>query len=107
LWPDAVFRGADEFVSNARKIMSGMDVTHHIIANHVHDIKGDVSNSRSYVQAQHVVMNHRGDTHHILAGHYDYDFVRVGDDWKIKKLILNVTWGSGNGDLFRLAAERA
>jgi len=105
--PGHVFQGkADQFVSRTRETIEGLDATQHIITNHAHEIHGDTAKCTSYLHAQHVAKNDFGDSHHVLAGYYNYDMVRTDDGWKIKKYRLTITWGTGNSAVLSVALER-
>jgi len=106
IWPGLVIRGADEWVARAEGLVTGLDATQHIITNHTHDIQGDTAKSTSYLHAQHVYKNDMGSDQNVLAGYYKYDMVRTPDGWKIKKYSLTITWATGNGAVWDLAAER-
>ncbi len=106
VWPGLVIRGADEWVQRAQSLVDGLDATQHIITNHTHDIDGDRARCTSYLQAQHVFKNDLGDSQNILAGYYKYDMVRTPAGWKIKKYGLTITWATGNGAVWQLAAAR-
>lgn len=106
LAPDLVYNDADKWTAWVRRAIESIDATQHIITNHVHAIDGDRSQSRSYLQAQHVL---RGtpDIHYLIGGYYTYDMVRAGATWKIKRYSLNITWVSGEPEIFRLGMERS
>lgn len=106
IWPGLVVKGADEWVSRARALVDGLDATQHIITNHTHDIRGDAARCTSYLQAQHVFKNDLGSDHNVLAGYYQYEMVRTPAGWKIQKYSLTITWATGNGAVWDLAAKR-
>ena len=106
IWPDQIISGADEWVARAQSLVDGLDATQHIITNHTHDIDGDTARCTSYLQAQHVCKNDLGDSQNILAGYYRYEMIRTAAGWKIKRYSLTITWATGNGAVWQLAAAR-
>ncbi|RLA38914.1 MAG: nuclear transport factor 2 family protein [Gammaproteobacteria bacterium] len=95
--PGNVCHGADKWVAAAAKLIEPLAATQHIITNHVHDIDRDTAKSRSYLQAQHMQKDPQGkQRHYLIGGYYDYDMVRTGQGWKIKKYSLTQTWCSGD-----------
>lgn len=95
--PGNVCRGADKWVVAAQRLIAPLTATQHIISNHVHAIDGDTARSRSYLQAQHMLLEADGsERHYLLGGYYQYDMVRTSEGWKIKKYSLTKTWSSGD-----------
>ena len=105
IWPGMVIHGADEWTRIVERLVNGLDATQHIITNHTHDISGDTAKCTSYLHAQHVFKNDLGDNQNVLAGYYKYDMLRTPEGWKIKNYSLTVTWATGNGAVFGLAAD--
>ena len=108
LMPNSRGQGGDQWADAVRRSIEALTATQHIITNHTHEIDGDISKSRSYLQAQHVLADGEGkpEIHYMIGGYYLYDMVRAGDGWKIKRYSLTVTWRTGNPDIFRLGAQR-
>lgn len=95
--PGNVCHGADKWVAAAQRLIEPLAATQHIITNHVHVIDGDTAKSRSYLQAQHMLLNPDGsERHYLLGGYYQYAMVRTGEGWKISKYSLTKTWSSGD-----------
>lgn len=109
LTPGNIVRGADKWTGQIRRSIEALDATQHIITNHVHMIDGDSSQSRSYLQAQHVLRGAAGgpDVHYLIGGYYMYDMLRAGGVWKIRRYSLTVTWTTGDPEIFRLGIARA
>jgi SnoaL-like protein len=95
--PTGVHHGADSWVDLIRNVLKDVDQTQHIITNHSHEINGNASRSRSYLQAQHVCFSKDGGEQHFkVGGFYDYDFVRTARGWRIKRYALHTNWAAGN-----------
>jgi 3-phenylpropionate/cinnamic acid dioxygenase small subunit len=97
---------ADRWVEVARRSVSGLAATQHMITNHVITIDGDNALCVAYVQARHYLPNDNGDSMQSMFGYYTNNFVRTPNGWKIRTCKLTVTWNTGNWDIFRLASER-
>ena len=97
---------ADRFVEAARRFLTGLKATQHMITNHVITIEGDEATCVAYVQARHYLPNETGDADQTMFGYYTNRFVRTPDGWKISACKLTVTWNSGNWGIFGLARKR-
>lgn len=78
-----LFSGADAITEIMTNVHDAMGPTYHRMTNFVIDVDGDHASVRSYV---HAVLMLRPDdaTNWIDAiGHYDDEFVRTADGWKI------------------------
>ena len=97
---------ADRWTESARRTVSGLQATQHMITNHVITIDGDEALCIAYVQAQHYLPNDRGESTQTMGGYYTNRFVRTAVGWRIRSCKLTLTWNKGNWDIFRLARER-
>jgi hypothetical protein len=93
---------ADEWVSLVAATLSPFDATHHRMTNKLVSLDGDRGRVRAQMTARHVL----GDEQHMIGGHYTHDVVRSGDEWRIARLTLAVTWEVGDRALFERAAAR-
>lgn len=89
-------RGIDTIVTFAQGVLSGFDVTQHLIANPRCTIDGDHAESVCDVQAQHIARGAPGGEHYVIGGRYDDSFVRTPQGWRIAHRRLRVTWTDGN-----------
>lgn len=97
---------ADRWAESARRVLSGLAATQHMITNHVITIEGDEALCVAYVQAQHYLPNDRGGSTQTMGGFYTNRFVRTPQGWKIRACKLTLTWNTGNWHIFELARER-
>src|SRR5712692_8329180 len=97
---------ADRWADAARRTLSGLAATQHMITNHVITVDGDKALCVAYVQAQHYLPNDRGDSIQTMGGYYTNRFVRTPQGWRIRSCKLTLTWTTGNWHIFELARER-
>jgi 3-phenylpropionate/cinnamic acid dioxygenase small subunit len=97
---------ADQWVEYARRTISGLKATQHMITNHVITLEGDEATCVAYVQARHHLPNDTGASDQVMFGYYTNRFVRTPDGWKIRACKLTVTWNTGNWHVFDLARRR-
>ncbi len=80
---------ADKWTEAARRTLSGLAATQHMITNHVITVDGDNATCVAYVQARHYLPNDTGDS-----------------GWKIRACKLSLSWQTGNWHIFTMANER-
>ena len=87
--------------------MSGFDATHHLSANHTHQIEGDRASCVSYLVAEHFIFEPDGSDRCLtLGGYYTNQLTRTADGWKIFASTLTVTWHRGQLELFEESRQR-
>lgn len=103
------FRGpADAWVAAVRETIAGMDATQHLMANHRHEFAGpDACVMTSYMRAEHVLINDRGDDSYTVGGHYVWRLTRADGAWRVASYALTVAWARGNRGLLAMARRRA
>jgi 3-phenylpropionate/cinnamic acid dioxygenase small subunit len=99
---------ADRWTEAARRSLSGLQATQHMITNHVITVANDSDNATciAYVQARHYLSNDTGDHTQNMFGYYTNRFVRTPAGWKIRACKLTLTWQTGNWGIFALATAR-
>jgi 3-phenylpropionate/cinnamic acid dioxygenase small subunit len=103
-----VFRGpAEDWVALVRSTIEGCDSTQHQSSNHRFELDRDRAQGSSYIRAEHVVINDRGDNHYTVAGYYSHEFLRTPEGWRTAKYTLHVTSSFGNRHVLALATRRA
>jgi len=102
----AEVRPAD-LVAGWRQALSGLDATHHLIANHEIEIEADGTRAiaRAYVHAAHRLALAHGDPAWIIAGRYEHRLVRTDAGWRIAAATFHPTWGAGNQQVMKIASE--
>jgi len=79
---------AEEWVAQAFRAVSGFQTTQHIITNHQPQIREDEATCVAYLLAQHW----NPENAFLVGGYYTDELVRTPEGWKIRKLVLTVTW---------------
>ncbi|OBH50438.1 nuclear transport factor 2 family protein [Mycobacterium sp. E2479] len=92
----ATLSGIDAIIAFAEGVLSGFDVTQHLIANPRCTIDGDRADCACDLQAQHVTRGAPGGEHYVIGGRYDDKLVRTPEGWRIAHRRLRVTWSQGN-----------
>lgn len=87
---------ADAWVDRARHRFATLDATSHTMTNPRVVVDGDTAVCRMNVEATHVVRRDDVDLWCILGGRYRDELVRVGDEWRIAVLRLEVRWVRGD-----------
>jgi len=98
--------GVEEIVELIAGVLTGLDVSQHLIATPIIDLEGDRATSRCYLQAQHVFEGAPGGDQFIVAGTYVDELERRDNGWRIVKRGLEASWVAGNAEVFTAAAER-
>ena len=80
---------ADKFTEQVTGVIRQFDVTQHFLTDYHVEVNGNDALWVSYMQARHFK---QGQPTWDMGGYYTYNLLRVGDDWKIPKYTLTVTW---------------
>jgi 3-phenylpropionate/cinnamic acid dioxygenase small subunit len=88
--------GIDSIVAFAEGVLSGFDVTQHLIANPRCMIDGDRAESVCDLQAQHISRGAPAGERYVIGGRYEDSFERTPEGWRIAHRRLRVTWSEGN-----------
>jgi hypothetical protein len=95
---------AAEFVAAWREAMSGLETTQHLLSNHRVDVDGDEATCTAYCVIQHYYPEPSGSCLWTVGGHYDFEFVRTAEGWRIAVLEMAGFWAQGNRHLLQRAA---
>ncbi|MEB2846506.1 nuclear transport factor 2 family protein [Rhizobiales bacterium RZME27] len=89
-----VIEGIDVLVAAISTSLSSLDTTH-TISNQRVTIDGNTAHLEALVEAQHVP---RSDStrHYLMKNRYDVDLVRSGNDWLIRRIVVDNVWRSGD-----------
>jgi len=89
-----VVEGREVLVEAISKSLGSLDTTH-TVSNQRVVIDADIARMEALVEAQHVP---RGDStrHYLMKNRYNVDLVRSGDDWLIRRIVVDNVWRSGD-----------
>jgi 3-phenylpropionate/cinnamic acid dioxygenase small subunit len=93
---------ADEWLASVRDTLAPFDATSHMLTNHVITLDGNEATLVAHMVALHYF---EGEVQE-LGGFYTHRLRREGDDWKIFRCRLVITWERGSRDLFARAKAR-
>ncbi|MDB5861569.1 MAG: SnoaL-like domain [Ramlibacter sp.] len=100
-----VFDGtADDWVAGLRRLVEGMDGTHHVIANVRMRVDGDRAEASSSFHALHRLLNDTGGSDYTVTGFYDYVLERHESAWRVVRYAATMNIRQGNPHIFKLAA---
>jgi hypothetical protein len=103
--PSAV--DADPLIAGWRGVLSGFDLTQHMLGPVVVQLDGDRATARTHVRALHRIAGAEGGDDWIVGGHYTYRLARDGGGWAITHHTLGDAYQEGNTRLPELARQRA
>lgn len=69
--------------------------TQHLIGSHVVTISGNTASAIAHFQAHHTYLD-ANKSSWLLAGTYDYEFVRSANGWKVQRMKMTVLWEMGD-----------
>jgi ketosteroid isomerase-like protein len=87
----------------AARISAGvarLDLTQHLVGNHVVTVDGDEAVHSSYFQAQHVRVGLPDGEHFLSGGRYDDHLRRTSEGWLLTQRVLRRLWRQGNRGVF-------
>lgn len=88
------FRGLDEETGDSSGAYAR---TQHYVANMLVDVHDDVVSGRGNLVAIHVHDSASPDRHFDLGGVIRFEARRIGGDWHLDRLGLEVVWRGGGG----------
>ncbi|CAN5164841.1 nuclear transport factor 2 family protein [soil metagenome] len=94
-----------ELVAGWQAGLGGLDVTQHLVSNHLVWVDGDRAEAIAQFQATHVLANPHGDPTWTLGGHYRFGLIRAEAGWRIDAVRMTATWAAGNQQIMTLAAQ--
>lgn len=86
-----------------RGIVPGFDVTHHALSNVEVTVTGDTAVATADVDGSHWI---DGEIWRPIGTYY-WDLVKVSDDWKVTRMVFDMTEEIGSRELASVAMERA
>jgi hypothetical protein len=84
---------ADDFTKVVTGVIESFSVTQHFLTEYHVEVNGDEAVSMNYMQARHFAPRERpSQPIWDVGGYYTYHLRRIGDQWKIPKYTLLLTW---------------
>ena len=102
----AMTLSADDWVTNVRELMTGLDSSQHVMTNPIVDVDGDNATCRMYMKAEHFLQNPRGASDYTIGGYYIDQLVRLDNRWTIQAVTLKLFWQRGNRNIMNLARKK-
>jgi 3-phenylpropionate/cinnamic acid dioxygenase small subunit len=101
----ALIEGRGQLVAMIRGSIESLSATHHLLSNHVVDINGDSAAASCYFRAYHAGKGERADLFEESLGRFDVTTVRIGSEWKIRRMHENIMIMLGTPDAFGVSPE--
>jgi 3-phenylpropionate/cinnamic acid dioxygenase small subunit len=96
----ATIEGRDQLVAMIRGSIESLTATHHLLSNHVVDADGESAEASCYFRAYHAGKDERAHLFEESLGRFDIATVRVGSDWKIRRMHESIMIMLGTADAF-------
>jgi hypothetical protein len=95
----------DALIEAWRKLLTPI-VTQHLLGPITVELAPATATARCHVRGYHYAKGTAGGDEWMVAGHYVFDLGRVGSEWKIRAMTLELLYQSGNGQLLALAGGK-
>ena len=95
----------DAIVAQCRGFLSTLDASHHMVTNHLIEIRGDEATCRCYFQAQHTVRGLEGGDNWLLGGRYIDRLRATRLGWRVERRDLIGMWSDGNAAILGRAPK--
>jgi 3-phenylpropionate/cinnamic acid dioxygenase small subunit len=87
---------ADDWVARGRARIDPLDATQHSMSNPRVTVDGDTAICAMYIEAQHVLTRDGVKAQYLIGGRYVDRLIRIGGEWKIAAVTLQVRWNLGD-----------
>jgi 3-phenylpropionate/cinnamic acid dioxygenase small subunit len=94
--------GRETIVTTLQAIWGGLSATHHMLSNYVVEPAPDGMTARAscYLRAHHVGNRERAHLFEESLGRFDFETLRDGDGWKIRRMAENLFVILGTAEAF-------
>jgi hypothetical protein len=96
-----------DIIDSWKSVMPGFDKTHHQLGNYLIETDSLVAKVFCYGTATHYLSNESKNNVWTVVGSYDLELQTVSKAWRITKMKFNLKYIDGNGELPKMAQERA
>ncbi len=101
----AIVTTPQEIVGSWKQILPGFQETHHQLGNFRVKVLGDKAHVFCYGTAMHYLESEEGNVWTVV-GTYDFDLIKIFNEWKIAAMRFNFKFQTGNTLLPQRAIER-
>jgi hypothetical protein len=98
----ATIEGRDKLVEMIASQIECLSATHHFMSNYVVDLDpgGEAAEASAYFRAYHAGRGERAHLFEESLGRFDLKTVKVGSEWKIRRMHENIMIMLGTADVF-------
>ena len=98
---------AEDHARNVIDMLSEFKSTHHVLTNHLIDVRGDTATCCVYLIGTHTLADvEDGGPVQTIGARYDFQCARTPEGWKITHLVWTRHWSTGNGGLWDIVGRR-
>lgn len=84
---------ADRFTASVTRVIASFSATQHFLTDYRIEVEDDTATCLSYMYARHMPPKEKpSQPIWDLGGYYEYHLRRFGEEWKIARYALIVTW---------------
>jgi hypothetical protein len=96
---------ADQLVLGGwKKLLSPLEATQHLLGPIDVRVQGGVAIAECHVRGYHRSARARSGPEWMVAGHYIFELTKFGAEWKIRKLVIQSFYQTGNANLLQESA---
>ena len=96
-----------DIIDSWKSILPGFDKTHHQLGNYIVQTDALVAKVFCYGTATHYLSNDSKNNLWTVVGSYDLELQTDNRAWRITKMKFNLKYIDGNGELPKMAQDRA
>jgi ketosteroid isomerase-like protein len=96
LHPSGQLEGAAAIVERARRALTPLDASQHLLGTMLVEVGDGVASSVTYFQAQHVRKGAPGGDLLVIAGSYTDELELIDGRWRIARRTQQYSWRDGN-----------
>ncbi|MFD3515319.1 nuclear transport factor 2 family protein [Streptomyces sp. NPDC058657] len=101
VFPFGEYKGFEGLAGFQQMARTTFERTHHMAGNYEVELypggDDDRARVRAHLTAVHVRRREEPAEHFDIGGHYEAEFVRTGDGWRIRGFAFDLVWSAGQG----------
>ncbi|WP_437315053.1 nuclear transport factor 2 family protein [Sorangium sp. So ce385] len=102
---EALEQKADDLLASWKKFHGAIDASQHFLGPIDVEVSGKEASAECHVRAYHRFARAPGGEDWMVAGHYRYGLIREEGGWKIKQVIFEFAYQTGNTNMFAEASQ--